>query len=105
MNHPYPFLDAPRRPVAPALIDALRALFGDRLSTAQAVRDHHGRDESPFPVVAPDAVVFAHTTDEFARNISVSIGPGATQLTVMPRVASSSAHERVSPTKPAFAAE
>ncbi|HVL58327.1 MAG TPA: FAD-linked oxidase C-terminal domain-containing protein [Burkholderiaceae bacterium] len=65
-------VDQRRRPVAPALIDALRALFGDRLSTAQAVRDHHGRDESPFPVVAPDAVVFAHTTDEVARIVALA---------------------------------
>jgi D-lactate dehydrogenase (cytochrome) len=47
-----------------ALVTQLRARFGDRFSTAQAVRDHHGRDESPFPVTPPDAVVFAQSTEE-----------------------------------------
>ncbi|MGO4610888.1 FAD-binding oxidoreductase, partial [Variovorax sp. 2RAF20] len=30
------------------------------------VREHHGRDESPFPPALPDAVVFAHSTEEVA---------------------------------------
>jgi len=53
-----------RRPVPAALIDALVARFGDRASVAQAVRDHHGRDESPYPTMAPDAVVFAESTED-----------------------------------------
>jgi D-lactate dehydrogenase (cytochrome) len=36
-----------RRPVPAACLDALRARFGDRLSESSAMRDHHGRDESP----------------------------------------------------------
>ena len=40
-----------------------------------------------------------------ARNISVSIGPGATALTVMPYSASSSAQVRVQPTSALLAAE
>ncbi len=71
MNHPYPYLDAPRRPLAPTLLDSLRSRFGERFSTAQAVRDHHGRDESPFPVVPPDAVVFANSTDEVAQIVDL----------------------------------
>ncbi len=64
MNHPFPAPDALGRPLPASLAEQLRQRFGDRFSTAQAVRDHHGRDESPFPLVAPDAVVFAHTTEE-----------------------------------------
>jgi D-lactate dehydrogenase (cytochrome) len=41
-------------------------VVGDRLSTAQAVRAHHGHDESPYPDVLPDAVVFALGTEEVA---------------------------------------
>jgi D-lactate dehydrogenase (cytochrome) len=70
MNHPYAFTDALRRPLPAELVAALRAGFGDRFSTAQAVRDHHGRDESPFPPVPPDAVVYAHTTDEVAQIVA-----------------------------------
>ncbi len=56
-----------RRPVPDACLDALRARFGERLSVAAAVREHHGRDESPYPAMLPDAVVFARTTEEVAE--------------------------------------
>ncbi len=46
------------------LIEALRAIVGDRLSTAEAVREQHGHDESYHPSHPPDAVVFAETTEE-----------------------------------------
>jgi D-lactate dehydrogenase (cytochrome) len=47
-----------------SLLEALRALLGDRVTTAPGIRDHHGRDESYYPYAAPDAVVFPHTTEE-----------------------------------------
>ena len=50
-----------------ACLEALRARFGDRFSESAAVREHHGRDESPYPVMAPDGVVFAHSTEEVAE--------------------------------------
>ncbi len=53
-----------RQPLPAALISALRQRFGERFSTAQAVRDQHGRDESPYDPMAPDAVVHAQGTDE-----------------------------------------
>ncbi len=44
---------------APLLAD-LQTRFGPRFSTAAAVREQHGRDESAFvDVNPPDAVVFA----------------------------------------------
>lgn len=55
-----------RRPVPSSCLDALRAQFADRLSVSHAVREHHGRDESPYPPMLPDAVVFAETTEEVA---------------------------------------
>ena len=61
-----------RKPLLHAeLIDALRAIFGERLSTADAVRDHHGRDESPYPPMPPDAVVFAKSTEEVAALVGI----------------------------------
>lgn len=33
------------RPVPAAMLDALKARFGERCSTALAVREQHGRDE------------------------------------------------------------
>jgi D-lactate dehydrogenase (cytochrome) len=59
------FLIAPR-PCPPALRDALAQRFGPRLSTAQAVREQHGRDESVFDVPPPELVVFAESTEEVA---------------------------------------
>ena len=48
------------------LIEALGALLGDRLSTSTAVREQHGKDESYHAPMAPDAVAFAHSTEEVA---------------------------------------
>lgn len=50
--------------------DAVADRFGTRLSRAAAVREHHGRDESPYPPMLPDAVVFAASTEEVAWLVS-----------------------------------
>jgi D-lactate dehydrogenase (cytochrome) len=50
-----------------AVIAALRGRFGERLSTAAAVREQHGRDESYHAPAPPDAVVFARSTEEVAE--------------------------------------
>jgi D-lactate dehydrogenase (cytochrome) len=42
----------------------MTAGFGDRFSIAEAVRAHHGHDDSHFPDALPDAVVFARSTEE-----------------------------------------
>ncbi|MBM3344438.1 MAG: FAD-binding protein [Betaproteobacteria bacterium] len=59
------------RATSPALIDALRARFGERLSTSPAIREHHGKDESAFPIAPPDAVVFPETTDECVQIVKL----------------------------------
>jgi D-lactate dehydrogenase (cytochrome) len=50
--------------VIDAVVGDLRDRLGDRVSTASAVRDQHGRDEGWHPAAAPDAVVFPTTTEE-----------------------------------------
>lgn len=63
-------MDAPtsdqsqRRDIPAGFLEALRQQFGDRFSTAHAVCEHHGRDESPYPPMLPDGVVFALSTDD-----------------------------------------
>ncbi len=47
-----------------ALLEEMRALLGDRVTTSRGVREHHGRDESYFPYAPPDAVVFPESTEE-----------------------------------------
>jgi D-lactate dehydrogenase (cytochrome) len=54
-----------------SVIDELRALLGDRVSTSAAVREHHGKDESYFPYAPPDAVVFPHTTEEVRDLVNI----------------------------------
>ena len=63
MNAPH-HTQSQRKPLPEAMVAALRAQFGDRFSLAQAVREHHGKDESPYPNMLPDAVVFAQSTEE-----------------------------------------
>ncbi|MCP4984217.1 MAG: FAD-binding protein, partial [Gammaproteobacteria bacterium] len=48
------------------LIGELRDLLGERVSTSVSVLEQHGRGESWHPVQAPDAVCFAHSTEEVA---------------------------------------
>lgn len=64
-------LKARTRPVPQACLDALAARFGERFSQSMAVREHHGRDESSYPAMLPEAVVFAQTTEEVAEVASL----------------------------------
>jgi D-lactate dehydrogenase (cytochrome) len=52
------------RPVPPELLQALAVRFGAQCSTAMAVREQHGRDESSFELPPPAAVVFAQATQD-----------------------------------------
>ncbi|RJG07138.1 FAD-binding protein [Noviherbaspirillum cavernae] len=60
-----------RKPLSDALLAELKLLFDDRLSTAHAVREHHGRDESSYDPMLPDAVVFAQSTEEVAAAVKL----------------------------------
>jgi len=53
-----------RVPLNPQLLASLRQRLGDRLSTSAAVLEQHGKDESYHAPSAPDAVAFAHSTEE-----------------------------------------
>ena len=75
MNAPLPAHLLPTlepRPVPEAMIEALRTRFGARCSTAQAVREQHGRDESPIDAPPPAAVVFCEATDEVAEVVRLA---------------------------------
>ena len=60
------------RPVPAAMLDALRAVFGERCSTAQAVREQHGRDESTYPMTPPEVVVFCESTDDVVAVVKLA---------------------------------
>ena len=67
MNAPIPTqileFGAPRA-VPAAMLEALQAHFGARCSTALAVREQHGRDESVYDVPPPAVVVWCESTDD-----------------------------------------
>jgi D-lactate dehydrogenase (cytochrome) len=64
-------LPTPVGSIAPAareaVVASLQQLLGDRLSTAAAVRERHGKDASYHPGVPPDAVAFPHSTQEVSE--------------------------------------
>jgi len=60
-----------------AAIRELTALLGDRISTAQSVREQHGKDESYHTPMPPDAVVFAESTEEVSATVKACARHGA----------------------------
>jgi len=67
MNAPVDFhAHLVRRPLPATMLQALRSRFGERCTSAAAVCEQHGRDESPFPATPPDAVVYCESTEDVA---------------------------------------
>jgi len=60
------------RPVPAAMLRALRERFGDRCSTAAAVREQHGRDESAYAAIPPEVVVFCESTEDVAAVVALA---------------------------------
>lgn len=61
-----------QRETPAVLIDKLKERFLDRCSTALAVREQHGKDESSFAVPPPSAVVFAESTADVADAVRLA---------------------------------
>jgi len=71
-----------------ALLTQLNARFGAQCVTSMAVREQHGRDESPFTTVPPPSgVVFAESTQDVADAIQLA---AAHRVPVIPYGAGSS---------------
>ncbi len=51
-------------------IAEIRAWLGERLSTAPAVREQHGKDQTWNPGAPPDAVAFVQSTEEVQRIVA-----------------------------------
>lgn len=60
-----------QREVPAAFLTELQQRFGSQCSTAMAVREQHGRDESTFTVPPPAAVVFALSTQDVADAVAL----------------------------------
>ncbi len=70
MNAPHD-IQTLRRPLPEEMIAAFKQVFGNRFSMTQAQRDHHGKDESPYPSMLPDAVVFVESTEEVVQVVQL----------------------------------
>jgi len=57
-------------------IAQIRQLVGERVSTAMAVRQHHGADASWHPPLPPDAVAYAHSTEEVSAIVKICAATG-----------------------------
>ena len=64
-------LEKPKPEAVQRTIAELAALFGNRLVTSQAVRDQHGHTMTWHHNEPPDAVVFAQSTEDVQRIVTV----------------------------------
>ena len=65
-----------RKPLPPGFLDEVRAVISERLQTGEAIRRQHGSSETHFDPVLPDAVAFAHSTEEVAALVKVCVAAG-----------------------------
>jgi D-lactate dehydrogenase (cytochrome) len=63
--------DPIRRNSAAQAVAEIREFLGDRLSTAPAVREQHGKDQTWNPGAPPDAVAFVRDTPEVQKIVSI----------------------------------
>jgi D-lactate dehydrogenase (cytochrome) len=75
MNAPLPAHLLPTlapRAMPVAMLEALQSRFGRNCSTALAVREQHGRDESPIDAPPPEAVVYCESSEEVAELVRLA---------------------------------
>jgi D-lactate dehydrogenase (cytochrome) len=63
-----------------SLVVELTGMLGERVSTADAVRDHHSRGEHYFPASPPDLVVFPSSTEEVGRVVEACARHGVPMI-------------------------
>ena len=83
-------------PAIAQVIASIRGFLGERLSTAQAMREQHSRGEDTTPPTLPDAVAFVQTTDEVSRIMALCHQHG---VLVVPFGAGTSLEGHVNPVR------
>jgi D-lactate dehydrogenase (cytochrome) len=58
-------------PAVTTALEQIRALLGERLSTAMPLREQHGKDQTYHPGAPPDAVAFPHSTGEVSAIVKI----------------------------------
>ncbi|RZL60164.1 MAG: FAD-binding protein [Sphingomonas sp.] len=71
----------PRAALDPAFLERLRERFGQRLHLTDAMLRQHGSNEAHFDVVLPDAVVFAHSTQDVVDLVNLCV---AAEVPIVP---------------------
>jgi D-lactate dehydrogenase (cytochrome) len=61
------------KPLPAGLIAALTASFGSRFHLGEQMRLQHGQSEAHFATMMPDAVVFAHSTEEVVELVKLCV--------------------------------
>jgi len=69
MAAPAPAIE--RKPLPDGFLDDLKARFGGRVHTGEAMRRQHGQSEAHFAPSLPDAVVFADSTEMVVELVTV----------------------------------
>ena len=82
--------------LASEVSDRLRAVVGDRLNLSEAVRTAHGRSESHFETVLPDAVAFPHSTEEVVALVRACV---AAEVPIIPFGAGTSIEGNTTPVR------
>ncbi len=59
-----------------SVVDQLRALLGDRVSTVESLREQHGKGESWHPAQLPDVVCFAQSNEEVSQIVKLCAEAG-----------------------------
>nr|WP_314443649.1 FAD-linked oxidase C-terminal domain-containing protein [uncultured Sphingomonas sp.] len=75
------------RVLPPGFVEALERLLGERVQLGDAIRLEHGRSETHFAPMPPDAVLFVETTEEVASVVRLC---GEHKVPVIPFGAGSS---------------
>ena len=83
-------------PAVEAALTELREFLGERVSAAEAVREHHSHGESTHTPGMPDLVCFPHSTEEVSRIVQASARHG---LPVVPFGAGTSLEGHVHATR------
>jgi D-lactate dehydrogenase (cytochrome) len=65
-------IEVAHQPAIETALAELRALLGDRVTAAEAVREHHSHGESSHAPGLPDLVCFPRTTEEVSSIVQVS---------------------------------
>ncbi len=60
-----------KRPLTAQASAAFKAKFAERYITSEAVREHHGVDESAYDKVLPDTVIYAQTIDDVIAAVNL----------------------------------